>query len=196
MFLGSLYINAELAWRGRNRTQEIMFAISLWHHNNLYQTQISFFQFFIIIIIQIMYEGSKLSKRSFKDAWIKVFCGVSFFSWQKWFELDSVHPSLSAPAHMLSSYRLQYSCPVWKWTNLTSISNLFFIIINVLPELQSCFFQSFLFEFPWIFHPDVHLQNWLWLFSWKLLWLDWLFLFPNSAPHEYLSQQWTAWCVP
>ena len=77
-----------------------------------------------------MYEGSKLSKRSFKDAWIKVFCGVSFFLWQKWFELDSVHPSLSAPAHMLSSYRLQYSCPVWKWTNLTSISNFFFIIIN------------------------------------------------------------------
>ena len=36
----------------------------------------------------------------------------------------------------------------------------------------------------------------MWLFSGKLLQLDWRFLLPNSVSHEFLPWQSTAWYVP
>ena len=72
----------------------------------------------------------------------------------------------------------------------------FFIQNNILPELQRCFFLFFPVESLWIYHPDLHPQMWLWLFSGKLLRLDWQFLLPNSVSHEFLPWQSTAWYVP
>ena len=65
-----------------------------------------------------MFESSMIFRNGFKNGWFKVLCEWSFFLLKKWSELDSVHPSLRGPAHMLSSDPLQNSSPVWKWTKL------------------------------------------------------------------------------